>query len=546
MFDPRSKPAALRASLVLCLLSAPSLAVQGQPATQVPMTQYQGMRSGSALGMLRSAPAGSQLLIRAAGQVAYAPAPWSAERFSVPTVTNPDFSEAALLAGVNRGLGTLPPATTLGFGSLSTGGDMFPPVQANGWLDSSTGAWFALAFQVAERANPGLDPYGEPESVLRDLQSLGHNVSDAVLAYYDEGNEQIAGELVNSVVVEQTGEQMGIAAGADSELMGLDFAMGAIANDPLGVRVQLFAPVRDRLFFSLQKQWVESPANAGFIAAFQAVNGIQLDARTIYGMNWNTMAAPLTWSAPKVEYSEDELFGAFGAPHLGKELDAISVFRNAAANRVIFSTTASSGSPDQVLIHDTIAMGTWAGEVPMRTETGQLVSEQMGLNRGGSQTTLDDVRGLCTWDPPEAANPDGAIATPIDHAGMGVVGNKLGLSVNRSRSFEGKLDAKTKPKKAIELPERIDMQVTGIDFGSSGGTVSFFADFGGLTSSQNKLILKTVSVPAGATTASLSLDWDLGMISASGTSSHLHFIALAVPTKKPAVVQTSWTAILNP
>ena len=101
----------------------------------------------------------------------------------------------------------------------------------------------------------------------------------------------------------------------------------------------------------------------------------------------------------------------------------------------------------------------------MRTETGQLVSDQMGLNRGGSQTTLDDVRGLCTWDPPEAANPDGAIATPIDHAGMGVVGNKLGLSVNRSRSFEGKLDAKTKPKKAIELPERIDMQVTGIDFG---------------------------------------------------------------------------------
>ena len=545
MPNNRIKPARLGGPLIFCLLAAPTFAVQ-QAATQVPMTEYQGMRSGSALGMLRSTPAGSRVLIRGAGPVLGAPAPWSSARFSVPTAVNPDYSDAALLAGVNHGLGTLPLAATVGFGSISTGGDMFPPVQANGWLGATSGAWFALSFQVAERANPGTDPYGTPESSLRDLQSLGHNVSDAVLSYYDEGNEAIATELVNAVAVEQTGEQMGVDGGADSELMGLDFAMGAIANDPLGVRVQLFAPVRDRIFFSLQKEWVESSANAGFIAAFQAVNGIQLDARTIYGMNWNTMAAPLAWSAPKVEYSEDELFGASGVPHLGKELDAISVFRTGGADRVIYSTTADSGSPDQIMIHDRAAMGTWSGEVPLRTETGQLVSEQMGLNLGGFQTTLDDVRGLCTWDPPEAANPDGAIATPIDHAGMGVVGNKLGLSVNRSRSFEGKLDAKTKPKKAIELPERIDMHVTGIDFGGSGGTVSFFADFGGLTSSQNKLILKTVSLPAGATTASLSLDWDLGMISASGTSSHLHFIALAVPTKKPAVVQTSWTAILNP
>jgi len=541
----RSKRVAtlLGASLATGLLAGPALALQGSSATQVQLPEFQGMRSASAMGMLRTNAAGVQVLIRSAGPAAGMPGAWSEGRFSVATGVNPDFSQAALLEGLNRSLPSAMLASSLGFGGISTGGDVFPAIQSDGMFGPMPGGWVALSFQVGERDDTATNPYGMPGSSLRSVATSGRNAADAVISYYAEGNEGVASELVDAVVVEQTGDQMGVPATASSELSGLDFAMGTIASDPLGARAQLFAPVRDRFFFSLSKEWLEDAGNAPFVVAFQMVHGIDLDARTVYRMNWNDTASPLAWSAPEVEFSEAELFGAAGAPHIDKELDAISVFLAGPFERLIFSTTAESNSPDQVLGYDRWSMGPWSGAQPLQTMSGQLVSDQIGINKAPFQTTIDDVRGLCTWDPHETANPDGAVGTAIDHAGLGNYGPKLGLSVNRSRSSDKEVKV---PKKPAAIPERMDLQVTGLDFEAAGGTVMYFADFGPLASSAQDMLLEVQDVSAGSLTASFSYPVGPVPLAPATAALDLHVIVLAIPNDKPKNIRSSWTTVIAP
>jgi len=528
--------------MAACVLCAPASAFQA-PATQVQLGEFQGMRSGSALGMLRTGPAGTQVLIRSAGPAEGSPGPWTEGRFSVATGINPAFSQEALLAGVNRGLPAGSEATDLGFGAVSTGGDLFPPIAHNGSFSPMPGGWVAISFQVDERPSPAVEPYGTPGSALRSVHDSGRNAADAVLSYYAEGNEGVAAPLVHATVVEQTGDQMGVPSGASSRLAGLDLSMGVIAGDPLAQRSPLFAPVRGLFYFTFMRDWLEDSANAAFVAGWQQTHGAAPDARTIYRMDWNTPAAPLAWSGPAVEFSEDELFGSAGAPHTGVELDAISVLTLGSMNRVVFSTTAASGQADQVMGYDRGSMGSWSGGQPLRNESGQLVSEQMGLNTlGGFATTIDDVRGLCTWDPAESAELDGAVGTAIDHPGLGQFGGPLGLSVNRSRSSDQ--DTK-KPKKAIEIPERIDLHVTGLD-PMGFAKVLFFLDHGPFQSSVQKMLVGVSSNGPGKLTASLTLNSGPVPLTPGTAGQDIHVVALAISNTVPMMIESSWVCVLAP
>src|SRR5687767_1155966 len=153
---------ALRTSFAAGFLCAPALAQT--PATHFTVNQMQGMMSNAAVGFVRSDPSGTtELVVRGAGTQTGAPTQWSVARFGVASEFHPDYSQATLLAGINRLVPPNEAATTLGFGGISTGGDICPQIDTLGRLQVGN-SWYFLSVTVGAQASS--TPYGLPGTVF--------------------------------------------------------------------------------------------------------------------------------------------------------------------------------------------------------------------------------------------------------------------------------------------------------------------------------------------------------------------------------------------
>lgn len=391
-FIPLSRVGGLTLSLAVLATVAPASA---QTSPQWQANQMQGMWTNAAFGLVtRQVNGVGDLVVRAAGPTLGPPTPWSAARFGPATPTHPDYSMAALLEGFNSLLHGGPDATTIGFGGLSTGGDVCPPIDATGRLMLGN-SWYFLSVSVGDSGTSHV--YGQPGSALRSLAKP----EQAIVTYYLEGSTGIDGTLANATIVEQTGAQLGYPPSSTVKVTGLDLGMGLISSDPNSSRSWLVAPVRDRLYFSLDETWLAQ--NPQFLIDSNGLGAfVPLDARTIYVMKWalDAAAATWTWSAPEIAFSSSELFGEDDGPH--KAIDALSVYAPpdpSNVRRVVFSTTLASNSPDELLGFDR-ANSTLVA-VPaqvLKTASHVRVSQRIGLNHAVS-TDIDNVTGTCGGDP---------------------------------------------------------------------------------------------------------------------------------------------------
>lgn len=388
-----SRVSALLAALAALVHVAPALAQPQSPQWQA--NQMQGMWTNAAFGLVARGSSGvGDLVIRAAGPTLGPPTPWSVARFGPATPTHPDYSMASFLEGFNGLLHGGSDANTIGFGGLSTGGDVCPPIDATGRLMLGN-SWYFLSISVGDSGASHV--YGQPGSALRSVTKP----EQAIVTYYLDGSTGIDGTLVNATVVEQTGAQLGYPPSSTVKVTGLDLGMGLISSDPNSTRSWLVAPVRDRLFFSIDEAWLAQ--NPDFwIDSDGLGNFVPLDARTIYVMKWalDSTSAAWTWSTPEIAFSSLELFGEDDGPH--KAIDALSVYappNQPNVRRVVFSTTLASNSPDELLGFDRANSALVA--VPaqvLRTASQARISQRIGLNTAVS-TDIDNVTGTCGGDP---------------------------------------------------------------------------------------------------------------------------------------------------
>ena len=522
------------ASLAVCI----AMAVSGSTAqaqisggTQWQTTQMQGMFTNAPVGLMLSTSTVPNLLtVRSPGVVSGPPTEWTVARFGPPTASHPDYSTATLLAGLNRAPHNLPDAATLEFGGFSTGGDVCPSLASDGRLMISN-SWYFLSVTVGS-SQPG-HVFGNSGSALSSVAEPER----AILSYYAEGSTGIDASLVNSTLVEQTAAQVGFPVGSTVKLTGLDWGMGAISVDPNSLRSLRFAPVRDRVYFSVSNAWLA--VNPSFFA-WQDTVPVPMDARTIYSMRWvvpGGLAAPY-WAAPEVAVTSEELFGAADGPTV--ELDAISVFMRPAPHnimRVVYSTTRACTPPDELLAYDRGTMGgaTRPGPVPLRTASGAPVSGRMGL-KTSPETDIDNVTGTCGADP-EAG-------VPGDCYGVGMSGlipggkRPLGLAVCRSISSTGPAYAPT---------DVVDMQVSGLDLASGkSGWVHYYVGFPTLASLLSLSGAPPVWYYAGSahtlhgqSTVNLQMPGNLGNLGALSVSAVLQVDGDSAPSR------SSWISVIT-
>lgn len=496
-----------RTTLLACLPAGPLMAMQ-EPATQWMLNQRQGMHSAAPVGVLLQNTTGlDDVLIRSAGSPQGMPGPWSAQRFGAAGSEFPDFTAGELLAGVNRSNTKPNTMTDLGWGSVSTGGDVKPAIQINGVMDPDV-VWHLLSVVVADKGNPQIKKYGSAGSTL---ESLTRPVG-AILSYYLLDSAGLDTSLVHSTAVEQTAAQVGIVGAAAGRIAGIDWGMGAIASDPGGIRSVEVAPVRDRIYFSFTEAWALTNAN---LFEFVGAGGSSetVNAATIYMMDWQSDAeGSWGWDNFRVAYSEAELFGASST---GIEIDAISVYAHTPlqttpetyrVNRVVLSTTLASQSPDQLLGWDSMN-GSIAQ--PLKNTDHQLISEQLGVRGVGNTdgTDLDDVTGTTGTDP-EGGATSGSLGIAMASLPLpGDTSEAMGISV--FRAIESTTDAMAQ--------DLVHMQASGIPIGSDMGHVTFY---GGILPATASLpddavppswsILGVVPVVPGETTCDFSWPGNYG------------------------------------
>lgn len=384
---------------ILALISTVPAAGQAT-SRQWALGERQGPLSVAPLGMLSRTSGKTELLIRRAGPVAKAPEQWSTERFGSATLGHPDFSAAFVLAGLNRATPTPLMASELELGAISTGGDIIPQVLQGmpqlGRIDlQQATSWFFLSVTVA----PKTTPHGLSGSTLRSLQTTESDI----INYYSEESGGLEEELIDSTIVEQVARQVGFPSGAQ-DLVGLDWNMGLISEDPTGAQALALAPVRDKLYFTVSREWAtKNPGHV--IVATGAPFALAPDC--IYSMTWESQGVSgLGWSAPALEFADSALFSD---PGTSRAIDGLSVHAlPGESRRVVLSTDLASGDPDQLLIYEE---GVLASAVPLRTPLGNLFSEELGLN-GVFSTDPDEVNGTCGRDP-ESPSFNVALAMPV-------------------------------------------------------------------------------------------------------------------------------------
>jgi hypothetical protein len=482
------------ATLATGLLASSSFAFQS--ATQYQLGQRQGPQSVSSAGLVVESTSTMDLLVRSPGVITNPPTEWSTTRFGGPTAIYPDFSETALLLGMNRDVVGVA-MSSIEFSGISTGGDVCGEIFIDGSMNLA--GWYGLSITLDRKATG--QTYGVAGSTLRSLT----NASGSVVSHYFAQSTGLDVALVDSTVVEQTDVQMGYASSDNLDIKAMDWAMGAITGDPTGVRTGAIAPVRDHFYFTVSAACVA--ANPNYVSGSSGTN-LLLRTDTIYAMEWTAQAAPESfgWSAPYVAYSATTLFGTAN-PTPPVEIDAISVYNlpNSSIDRVVFSATAASALPNQIMGYDGYLFGpTTVLAQPLKDIFGDLISDKLGL-ADATLGTPDDIDSICPIDP-EAGQYNGALGTPVKV--ININEDEFGLAVYRSLELTGETSNVDSTNGTPSYIDSMCLQATGLPSADSESIVLF--EFAFLTPSPNPVPINSAK----------SLTWYyLGAATQSTTSS---------------------------
>jgi hypothetical protein len=415
------------------------------------------MFTGISLGTQLEDSTGTRLRFRTPGTTTGGNVAWDPATFGAPSAQHPDYRNEALFSRwtpyIPNGAGVFPwvaglPLHNPVLGDMSTGGDLTPPVDANGVMDMVAGsdtAWYSLSFTVAKGTK------GVTGSVFSQLPSAaGH-----VFSYTVPLSTGIRPDLVNTLRFEYTRGQMGLT-GTTTEITALDWGMGIISTGATG-GPGVLQPIRTRLYFTLDRDWwlsYGSVANGSGRTNLQVVipnePSFELSPSVVYRMDWNGAQ----WSIPVVAFDEDALYGYPQAvdESSGPAIDGLSVDQPGTTEgqwRVVFSLDSSS----TVLSVDpsgTVSSNKPQAEILVSQSnngaTGAVTAKPLSVRQTPSGPGIpvdsvigigpDEVTGLCGRDPKENFILDSVVGTPVAVMYEGDLSkSSMGLSLQRFDSF---------------------------------------------------------------------------------------------------------------
>lgn len=436
-------------SPLLCLVSLFLIeSAEAQLAPIVWPQSSQGMFTGISLGTQLEDSTGSRLRFRTPGTTTGTNVAWNPATFGAPSAQHPDYSNQALFSRwtpyINNPTSdqawySFDPQHNPVFGDMSTGGDLTPPVDADGVMNMIAGsdtAWYSLSFTVAN----GTD--GVPGSVFSQLP----NAAGHVFSYTAPLSTGIRPELVNTLRFEYTRNQMGLG-GTTTEITALDWGMGIISTGATGSPGTL-QPIRNRLYFTLDRTWW---LQFGSVAAGQGRTNLQvmppdatafpLDPSVVYRMDW----VGGQWTIPVVAFDQVALYGSPQAvgQNFGPAIDGLSVDQPENLNlvwRVVFSLDSSSTISGQEPVAEILV------SQPTSGSTAPVTAKPLGVREvpGGPGIPVDnkigigpdEITGLCGRDPKETRILDDVVGTPLPVAGEdNSAQSQLGLSLQRFDFF---------------------------------------------------------------------------------------------------------------
>ena len=383
---------------------------------------------------------------------------WSPSTFVTGSADNPDYSPAAIEAGlVSSGLVWMGSETTpkLALSGVSTGNSAFPYAGPDGVITPGTGSmgWWAFSVTVGGTDAPS---FGEPSNAT--WSSLAEP-KKSVVTYYPGTNTGLSSSFVDALHVENLPSEWGIDGAAFSDVLGLDLGIGVVSFDPTNSRSAPFVFSRESIYFSLSSDSASGWQVGGSIphaSASAAVSQSVLDPGAIYRMSWTQSGSTWAWSNLEVAFSRADLFDAALSGATDLQIDALSVYWNAAKNRrdVIFSTAPFENANGKVQYHvdDELMVYShqWASSsqvsaqiADVTTATGpEPLSKKLGLRRrggGSGSDERDNVNGACGNDPAW----DSTAPTPSRSAGVVLdpsITESTGLGISASRFLMDPVD----------------------------------------------------------------------------------------------------------
>lgn len=434
------------------LLLAPLAAAFAPQATPVNPSQSQGKFSSfPSLMTVGNVTTTDPLLIRAPGINSGIPLEWNATDFTPASAQHPDFRASAL---AHWAVGWPAPQ----YGGISTGGEVMPEVTSGGELQMATINWYMLSVTVDKNAR------GVTGSVLEMQVAGGRDPSGDIFSYYAIGSTGIHPDFEDSSRLESSRLQLrledvppipsGTPPPPPRSILNLDYGGGVRSVNPQARWEGLF-PVGDSFYFTLTQAYVDSAPGLD-------LDGVPIDASTIYGMHWG--GSPLAWSAPERVFEHADLFDE-GVDIGEVEIDALSVDRGGMAwdapKRAVISLTPASdthGPFEQILVHQ---RNVTPFAVPMMTDsnfgTSQTFTEKLGFRTPEThEGDPTNVTGTCGGDPDERYRLGPVVAIATDQQKRG--GGKLGLSMMRTCPHATLGGAPT------DVHDTLNMQITGMDY----------------------------------------------------------------------------------
>ena len=448
------------------------------PGEVIPVSTAQGMLTGHPVGVQLSdiaIPSQTPLVrIRTNGVGSGQFRVWSEGEFGAESINHPDYSPEALFRHwlpVIYGMDPTDPMFVFDptsvvhvaeLGGMSTGGDVCPPVDGLGQLEmtgAAAGAWYSLSFSVDSHA------LGAAESSLELARAEEGTGAGRIFSYTSEGSSNIRPNLIDTVRVEFTRDQLGLDPLTNplsgTRIGALDWGMGLISETPDGGPTA-FQPIRDTFYFSLGRDWYETyglgqgmpweiwvdrTTGTPILTPGGQTQPTPLDPANVYYMTWDGD----NWTQPYLAFTSEELLGE-GAEDCA--IDGLSVHRAPAdgaerPSRVVFSLDSDSliddAQPNQILVTQNANSGTGqvgVVAVPLSTPSpapgvlGTNFTTKAGLLETGNPVTgPDDVKGLCGRDPNETNGLDNRVGYPVEDAD-GVMEQELSLSMLRYGEVE--------------------------------------------------------------------------------------------------------------
>lgn len=470
-----------RTSRAAFMASALAAAFVGRAEAQnnYPPTALRGMfKAAPKLFLADDGGAGNEVRVSLPGAPPSGATEWSQLGVATPGPLYPDYSIAAIQAGVQAAVANSTiPVPPLQLGSISTGDDIMPDAvnqTDRGVLAVPNEQWWFCSVTLEDNFG-GF--YGDGATTWSNL----NNPARSVVSYYLEGSEGITSALVDEVVVEHLPFEWGIGGPNGDDLVGLDLGGGVVSFDPLNERSAPFITDRAYVFFTFTRDWVMATDPFGIqlstVDAFQddvfqtMITSVQdPDAATIYRLVWAPENGVWGWRDLGIALSREELFhddydtvGEF----LDLEIDALSMDWDPAANggngeaQVIFSTTRATVDQggvvenpfdDELLVYVKDWLGPSAGDtralpVYVTDLDGQgnaigevALSAKMGLREAGAppQQERNGINGICTGDPEKGIYSAG-IGIPRDPV-VEIVRPDLNLAVSRGMVLDAAMN----------------------------------------------------------------------------------------------------------